>query len=221
MEDDHQTEAPGAEGQTSAAPESGTARARRILIEPLQGLARPRGVADGTHRDKLDKLARKLSYMDAQHLKGLAELCLAHAGQVALSKGLATPACPDPALVLAWALALQAPPVLASDYPASVMRSAMGRRAHDNGYGVELLRIARRHGPPPGAYSLVKLKDEAEANRRRRVALRQQVEAGAPLTADQDRWLKAWHDDALAVEQLVAEGDERRAARAAAEGEAA
>lgn len=193
--------------------ESGTARARRILIAPLSGLGRPRGVADAVLRDKLDKLARKLDYMEELHLKGLAELCLAHAGQVALSKGVATPTCPDPDLVLAWALALQPPPLRVSDYPASVMRSAMGRRAFDNGYGVELLRSARRHGPPPGAYSLVKLKDEAEANRHRRTALRLAIEAGTGLTADQDGWLKTWHDDALAVERLVAEGDERREAK--------
>lgn len=55
----------------------------------------------------------------------------------------------------------------------------------------------------------------------RSTALREALEGGSGLSPDQDRWLKAWHDDALTVEQLVAEGDERREARSGAEGEAA
>jgi hypothetical protein len=86
---------------------------------------------------------------------------------------------------------------------------------------VELLRMARKFGPPPGSYSLVAMRDQAEANRRRRKAYREAIEAGAGLTPSQEAELKAWHDDALIVEQLVAEGDERREARAAAQGEAA
>ena len=205
-----------AQGETgvgqAACAETGTARVRRILIDPLSGLARPRRVAEPQHRDNLDRLARKLSYMDEGHLRGLVELVLGHSGKVALPAA-ARPACPPDGVILAWAYALQAPPIGQSDYPASVMRSAMGRRAHDAGYGVELLRMARRYGPPPGAYSLTQLRDEAEGNRRNRARLREAVEGGQRLNPDQDRWLKAYHDDALLVQQLIAEGDERRDAK--------
>lgn len=194
--------------------ESGTARARRILIAPLACLARPAKVAEAQHRDNLDRLARKLSYMDAPGLAALAEIALAQAGQCA--KGRALPVCPLDGVVLAWAYALQPPPVQQSDYAASVMRSVMGRQAYDRGYGVELLRHARRHGPPPGAYSVVKLKDEARENGRRRAALRVEIEAGNSLPPERARWLDAWHADALMVAQLIAEGDERREARAGA-----
>lgn len=196
--------------------ESGTARARRLLIDPLLGLARPRRVSAEQHAENMARLARKLSYMDEGALSGLAELCLAHAGQIAVSKGVAAPVCPDPGMIQSWAFALQAPPIGQSDYPASVMRSTMGRRAHDQGFGVELLRMARRYGPPPQAYSVTKLREEAEANRRRRAALRTEVEAGNRLAPDHARWLEAWHADAAMVEQLIAEGDERREARGAA-----
>lgn len=212
--------ADGVQGYEEGREESGTARARRILINPLAGLARPRKISEAQHRDNLDRLARKLSYMSEPGLRGLVELCLGFAGTAGL-KGRVTPSCPADGLILAWAYALEAPPVHRSDYPASVLRSAMGRRAYDQGMGVELLRMAREFGPPPGSYSFAKMRERAEDNRRRRTALRQSVEAGSPLTLDQDRWLQAWHDDALTVEQLVAEGDERREARAAAQGEAA
>lgn len=193
-------------------PDSGTTRARRILIEPLSGLPRPRRVSEAQHRDNLDRLARKLSYMTEAGLRGLAELCLGFAGTAGL-KGRVTPTCPADGLILSWAYGLEAPPIGQSDYPASVMRSLMGRRAHDGGYGVELLRAARRYGPPPTSYSLIALRDEAEANRRRRAVLREAVEAGTRLTPDQDRWLQAWHGDAETVARLISEGDERREAK--------
>ena len=195
------------------APETGTARVRRILIDPLAGLHRPRGVVLGGHSDALDRLARKLSYLDAGPLAGLVELCLGHAGQVAVGKRGA-PVCPDYAMILAWAYALQAPPVAQSDYPASVVRSQMGRRAHDAGYGVELLRHARRFGPPPGAYSITRMQDEARDNAGRRAAIRTDIEAGRSLDPAHARWLNAWHADADLVARLLVEGDARREARA-------
>lgn len=210
-------QADGVEGLGNSS-ESGTARARRLLTGPLAGLARPARVQAATHADELERLARKLSYMDGAALSGLCDLVLHHAGSVALPKR-AVPVCPPLAMVQAWAYALQAPPVNVSDYPASVLRSAMGRRAFDAGYGVELLRMARKFGPPPGSYSLVALRDQADANHRRRAALRVEIEAGRGISPDAARWLDAWHADAATVEGLIAEGDERRAARAAAQGD--
>ena len=167
------------------------------------------------HADNLDRLARKLSYMEEAPLRGLAELCLGFAGSAGMAKRV-TPVCPNDALILSWGYALQPPPVEQSDYPASVLRSAMGRRAHDNGYGVELLRMARRFGPPPQKYETVKLVDQARENARRREALRAEIDLGNRLNPDAQRWLDAWHADAETVARLIAEGDERREARGAA-----
>jgi hypothetical protein len=214
MQDDQLITGPevGAEGST----ETGTARARRVLIDPLSGLARPRGVAEAAHREALAWLSRKLSYMDAATLAGLCELVLGHAGKVAVGKH-SPPACPPDAMILAWGYALQPPPIQQSDYPASVLRSVMGRRAHDAGFGVELLRHARRFGPPPAAYSMVQLRDEADGNRRRRSALRVEIAAGNSLSPDQTRWMDAYYADAEIVARLIAEGDARREASAGAE----
>ena len=189
--------------------ETGVALVRRVLMDPLSGLARPRGVTEVNHREALARLGRKLSYMDGAGLAGLAELVLGHAGQVALGKR-GVPTCPPDAMILAWGFALQPPPIRQSDYPASVLRSVMGRRAHDAGFGVELLRHARRYGPPPAAYSMVQLRDEAETNRRRRTALREEIAAGNSLSPDQTRWMDAYYTDAETVARLIAEGDARR-----------
>ena len=204
--------------------ESGAARARRVLIAPLLGLARPRGLTDAAHRDNLDRLARKLSYMPEPVLAALAELCLGHAGVIAgaaLSRArVAAPVCPLDGTILAWGYALCAPPVGQSDYANSIMRAPMGRRARDAGYGVELLRSARRYGPPPGAYLVTKMQDEARENARRRAALRAEAEAGNSLDPVQARWLAAWHADAETVDRLIADGDARRAAAGDVAGDA-
>lgn len=199
-----------ADSQDSA--ETALARARRMLTDPLAGLARPRGATETGHREALTRLARKLCYMDDAGLAGLCELVLGHAGRVALGKH-SPPACPPDAMILAWGYALQPPPINQSDYPASVLRSVMGRRAHDAGFGVELLRHARRFGPPPQSYSLTQLRDEAEVNRRRRSALRLAIAAGNSLSPDQSRWLEAYYADAECVARLIAEGDVRRDAK--------
>lgn len=212
MEDQADGSAPDA-GEAGTG-ESGAARVRRILIEPLSGLARPRRVSEAQHRENLDRLARKLDYMDEGQLRGLVEECLGFAGKAGL-KARVVPQCPPDGLILSWAYALQPPPVRRSDYFASVLRSVMGRRCYDSGMGVELLRMCRRFGPPPQAYSMVQMRDEAAENRRRRDALRRAVEAGQVLTPDQDSWLKGWHEDAQVVAELVAQGDDRRAAKAA------
>jgi hypothetical protein len=213
MEDERQTAAP--EGEAEGPVESATARVRRILIDPLRDLARPKGLLAGQHADNLDRLARKLRHMDEAGLSALLDLCLAQAGGPAVQRR-AAPVCPHDAVILAWAYALQAPPTGQSDYPASVMRSQMGRRAHDLGYGVELYRMACRLGPPPGAYTVTQLKDEAVENRRRRAVCREAVANGERLTPQRQAWLDQYHRDALTVEQLIAEGDERREAKGAA-----
>lgn len=220
MKKEDQTEDRDAGPEETGTAESGTARVRRILVDPLLQLARPRKISEAQHRDNLDRLARKLSYMDEVGLRGLAEFCLGFAGTAGI-KARVVPQCPADGLILAWAYGLQAPPVRRSDYFASVLRSAMGRRCYDAGMGVELLRMCRKFGPPPTSYSMVQMGEDAAENHRYRESLRRAVEAGESLSPKQNGWLKDYHDDALVVEQLVAEGDDRRAARAAGMGEAA
>lgn len=192
----------------------GRARVRERLIAPLEGLARNRAAKSvGEHEAMLARLADRLSYMAAPALDGLAALVLRQAG---IGKA-PRPTWPEFGVIVAWAYALQAPPARENDYVRSLMRSAMGARARDEGWMVELFRCARKFGPPPGSYLIGKLKDEARENRGILDRIRERNGAGM-ATADDLRWLAAWHDDWREAEALVADGDARRAALA---GEAA
>ena len=164
---------------------SGRALVRERLLAPLEGLPRRRGVSAEAHAGDMEKLVDKLSYMTPGALDGLAELVLR------ISEGKQWP---QVGLIRAFAMTLETPPPRSSDYAQSLLRSAMGGAAMDGGYAVELLRHARRFGPPPQAYVLGRLKDEARDNRRKREGIRQVQEAGRVSPADQ-AWLEAWWAD--------------------------
>ncbi len=120
--------------------------------------------------------------MSRQNLRGLCEMALKQARGV----------WPEPALLLSWAYGLEQPPPQRSDYVASLLRSAAGREARDGGYLVELMRMARRLGPPPGRYMISKLREEAADNARRRAGLRQMLERGSSLRREDHAWLEAY-----------------------------
>jgi len=183
----------------AAAQEGPRARVRRLLIEPLveQGMSRKRSMSVAEHERCLDKLTDYLGYLSDANLAAIGDLV------VRFAEGERKNIWPDVVTIRNWAWRLQDPPPRVSPYPASVMRSAMGRRAFDDGYAVELYRIARRLGPPPGKYVIAKLRDEARENRRRRdlIAERQARGAAAP---DDLAWLERYQADeqeALAIVQ--------------------
>lgn len=186
--------------ETGAAPKPGRALVRELLTGPLSALRRPRGVSAAVHEAALDRLTEKLGYLGGRALAGLAEVALRHAGATPV------PTCPDPALVLAWAYALQPPPPRDSDYAASLIRSAMGRQAMDEGWVVPLLRIARRLGPPPGKYVIAQLKDQADDDRRRRAGIARLIEAGE-AGPDSRAWLDRWHADMAECTALMGGDD--------------
>lgn len=180
---------------------SGRAAVRAHLLEPLAGLPRRRGVSAADHARDLARLADQLAYMTPANLRGLCELVLRH------SPGKSGPCWPDVALVRSWAMALQCPPPRLSDYAQSLIRSAMGRQARDEGWMVELFQIAKRLGPPPNRYVLHKLRDEAGANTRRRALVRERIERGVASAEDQ-AWLSAWWDDMAECEAIQGAGSD-------------
>ena len=189
--------------QTAAAKDlvlSGRAAVRQYLIEPLAGLPRKRGVAKSDHALDLAKLTVALAYMTPANLRGLCELVLRHsAGKPPLGK--TAPCWPDVAWVRTWAMALQQPPPRKSDYAQSLIRSAMGRQALDGGWLVELFQIAKRIGPPPGRYLLHKLREEAGANTRRRLLVREKIERGV-ASPEEQAWLAQWWADLTDCEAI-------------------
>lgn len=180
---------------------SGRAAVRAYLLQPLAGLPRRRGVAAADHARDLDRLTDHLAYMSPANLRGLCELVLRH------SSAKTGPCWPDLALVRSWAMALQCPPPRQSDYAQSLIRSAMGRQARDEGWMVELFQIAKRIGPPPGRYLLTKLRDDAGANTRRRALVRERIERGAASAEDQ-AWLSAWWADMAECEAIQGAGSD-------------
>jgi hypothetical protein len=177
----------------------GRALVRDRLIRHLTALPRPRRVSAAQHEKDLEALAGQLAHMSRAALDGVCEYALRVSGGKA---------CPATSLVRAWALALEPPPPRVSDYAHSILRSVMGAAAMEGGYAVELLRHARRAGPPPGAYLLANLREEAEHNRRRRADI-QQAQAMGRASPDQLRWLQAWWDDAALCEALRRDAEER------------
>lgn len=167
-------------------------RVDALLIEPLAGLPRKRGVTAAAHAETMDKLRSRLGYMTDDNLRAIHDVILRHAG-----KGH----WPDAALIMAWAYNLQPPPPGESTYARSLMRSAMGRRAADEGWAVELFRVARKLGPPPNRYVITQLVAEADEGRRRRAKIREWIELGKE-TLEERRWLERWMADLAEVEAI-------------------
>lgn len=178
------------------------ARVRAELLEPMAGLKRGRKVTVEKHERDQAMIARKLSYMSAEDLRGLCDMALKQARGV----------WPDAALLLSWGYGLDQPPARESNYVASLLRSKAGRMARDEGYLVELMRLAKDLGPPPGRYMISKLREDAAVHARRLADLRRLVARGASLR-DLDRtWLEEYHADLALARAIMDEGKEERAA---------
>ncbi|UFS64382.1 hypothetical protein LO749_09395 [Paracoccus denitrificans] len=177
-------------------------RVDALLLEPLAGLKAQRGMTAEKHEKMLHRLRGWLAYMSAENLRGMHDLIVRHA-----VKGV----WPAEALIKHWATTLQLPPPRECDYARSLIRSAMGRQAREEGWAVELYQIAKRIGPPPTKYFISGLKDEAESNRRRRIVVCEKIEAGHE-TAEDRAWLARWHEDMAEVEAIQSAASEGQAA---------
>lgn len=167
------------------------ARVDRLLIEPLAGLPRRRGVGAEAHDKMLHRLRERLAYMTDENLRGMHDLILRHAG-----KGW-----PEEAMVKAWAFTLQLPPPQECDYARSLIRSAMGRQALAEGWAVELYDVAKRLGPPPGKYVIRELKEAAERSQHRRKVIAENIRSGL-ASEDDKRWLAHWHRELQEIEAI-------------------
>lgn len=186
----------------SGATAEAKARVDALLMQPLAGLARKRGISAEAHEKSLERLRSFLTYMSDTNLSGLVDLIARHA-----AKGV----WPEEGLVRAWAMTLQVPPPRDCAYARSLIRSAMGRRAMEEGWAVELFQVARRLGPPPGKYIIANLKRDAEEHRHRRRVIRENIEAGL-ATNDEKTWLEGWHTDLAEVEAIQSAVEEGAAA---------
>ena len=195
----------------------GRALVRARLIEPLMrdGLARPRRLTVGEHEDELRRLAEALAYMSPEALDGLRAM-LMRPGAAPMRGGVAE--WPRLTALIQYAWRFERPPPRGDRYLVSVLVSALGRRAYDEGWLTELAIDCRRRGPPPPpleGYGSEKLRDEARANRERRERLRQITAEGRSLTSDEASWLAWYHKTAAEAEAIHRrEGGEQTGAAA-------
>jgi hypothetical protein len=177
--------------------ETGRKKVRMYFLDPLNeaGMVRKRTDTAEKHKKTMTALADKLAYMTPDNLRGLRQ-CV-----VRLAGGKARNVWPCEQSVEFAAYNLQTPPPRKGDYAQSLVRSAMGRRANDEGWVVELFQIAKRIGPPPGKYIISKLKEEAVENRGRRARVAEYIKSGSESAHDR-AWLAQYHrdlDECLAI----------------------
>lgn len=182
----------------SGAKAEAKARVDALLLEPLAGLTRKRGLGAEAHEKAIERLRGWLTYMSDDNLRAMRDLIARHA-----VKGV----WPEEGLIRHWAMTLQCPPPRDCDYARSLIRSAMGRQAMAEGWAVELFQIAKRLGPPPGKYIISRLKQDADNNRHRRRVIRENIEAGR-ATNDERAWLAHWHAELAEVEAIQAAATE-------------
>ncbi|WP_147232835.1 hypothetical protein [Phaeobacter gallaeciensis] len=186
--------------------ESGRARVRRVLIEPLEigGMVRARGVSLTDHQAMLVRLQDKLAYLSEHQLRGMAEFA------VFAAKGKAGNVWPDEVLLCRWAYRTQPPPPRKSDYVSSLMCSRAGQVAREAGYHVELFLMARRFGPPPTRYDQRILQREATENRDKRALVTKQIETGNAFQSDIDwlGWFQRQEGECLAIMDEQEQGAE-------------
>lgn len=183
--------------------ESGKAKVKRVLIEPLVkgGMRKSPKHKVEEHGAMLDRIAGKLSYLSEEQLGGLREFCIRAAS------GREHDIWPEEQHIVNWAYRQEAPPAERNEYVSSLMRSAMGQKAFMGGYHVELFIAACRWGPPPSKYEISKLRQRADDNRSKRERVQRAVSRGDVAEIDR-QWL-GWFEDQerRCLEVMQAEGE--------------
>ncbi|WP_226550836.1 hypothetical protein [Celeribacter naphthalenivorans] len=183
--------------------ESGRARVKRVLISPLEagGMGRKRGVSAADHEKTLEKIADRLSYMTEDGLKGLAMYLIRMAGE--------KNAWPQLNIVLRAAWSMEAPPPRDNDFLLSLMRSRAGEAALTGGYALQLYAAARKLGPPPSKYEVLRLREKAQGDRDRKRLIEDRIKRGIVTEAERG-WLEGYLRMSDEAEALIREGIEKR-----------
>lgn len=195
---------------------TGKAGVRQYLLARMDeaGMIRPKGVSEAAHAAMFDRLAAALSHMTPENLQTLADLVLDH------GQGPARNVCPSEVVIRGMGLALQKRPPEQHRIITSWLRSVQGPEAEAGGYLVELYQFLCRRCVPPGDFDMIKIREEADLNNRRRTQVADWIRRGV---AGQDKrdWLEGYLALERAAQALVDAGRAGRAGRAAHQGEAA
>jgi hypothetical protein len=200
----------GQDADVTAAPLTGRAKVRALLIEPLEaeGLKRPGGKANtpATHAAFLDRLQDRLAYLNEEQLAVLRSIILRMADGPQFDRW------PSYATILNNAHRLVPPP----DAPivTSWLGSVEGPRAEAGGFLVELYQWLVKHGRPPLSWDMGQIRDRARDNAQRLARIRERIEAGRePAQSDDAAWLAYYERQLATCRAVVVEGVSKRAAQ--------
>jgi len=141
----------------------GEKRVQEVLIAPLLalGLAKPSMLRQAGFEVMLKELRQMLAYMSADNLVRLREEVQDRPG------GKGGDRFPIALKILKWARAIQAPEAGPSPLMLEVFAHQLGRDALLNGWAPELLTYIRGDRKWPGAWSVTKIKENADDAMRR------------------------------------------------------
>jgi len=181
----------------------GKDRVLRHLIRPLDevlGLKRPRKCkTQMEHVAQLAELQARLAYLGEPELVALREAIIEE-----IPHGAQWPA---PIVVLQMARMLRLPPPSDSPMVTSVMASALGQRAHAQGWHVELWRWMKANGRvPKGEAHERQLRQQAEEGQRSRDRLVRLRDRGQTLSSVEVAMLDAYARDNDRATGLVLQG---------------
>lgn len=175
-----------------------------VLIGPLieLGLRKQRRHTAEQHGEMLERVARKVSYLERAQLEALRDVVARHAN------GPKRNTWPDEVSVLNWAALLAPPPDRDSRLVVTYMASSAGRRAL--GEGVEVAVALRQHlkrtGRPPGDYDWKSIRNKAAAWAEHRQRLELDHARGV-LGSEDAAWLRDFGEIAAKVRRLVEQGE--------------
>lgn len=192
--------------ETAGQIETGAARVKRVLLEPLAelGLARPSGMSAALFEKALAGFANNLGYMSEE---SLVSLRLSIEGNLL---GRNQNRWMSPATVYTWARTIEPEPQAEPDLVLSYLRSRAGEEALSGGYAAELRRYLKKYRRPPLPNFKARLAVEAQESRSRAIRIEENSAVGR-ASEDELAWLQAYRRAQEVSRRIVEEGKAKRA----------
>ncbi|MEM8822051.1 MAG: hypothetical protein AAGF30_00425 [Pseudomonadota bacterium] len=191
---------------------TGRERVRLALWDRLDeaGMKPAIGQTQDAHGEMRKRLGLRFGYMTDANLATLAETLIDQ------GSGAKHDRLPGEATIVGLARALQKEPVTQKRIVTSWLASVEGPKARAGGYEVALFRwLQRSTGRPPMAFDMTRIVDQGRDDLRMAKLIEDRI-ARNVVSADDRNWLSAYIADRDAVAAIIAEGDAKRAAEAAA-----
>lgn len=192
--------------ETAEQTETGAARVKRVLLEPLAelGLARPSGMSAALFEKALAGFVNNLGYMSEE---GLVNLRLSIEGNLL---GKNRNRWMDPATVYTWARSIEPEPATEPELVLSFLRSRAGEEALRGGFAAELRKYLAKYRRPPLPNFQSRLAVEAQENQSRAVRIEENSACGR-AREEELNWLKSYRRAQAVAKGIVEEGIDKRA----------